>query len=207
LDKCKVFCAPSTLAFNRKEKMGARVLLISHAATPAMRQGRFPADDSLDARGLAEATAWRQRMPATGDAVAFSSPAACACDTAQVLGLAARVAPELAETDYGQWRGRRLADVAQEAPHELATWSRDPHAAVRGGESFVQVLTRVGGWLDSLDETASVVAITHAPVIRAALIHALNAPATSFTRIEIAPLSVVELRRSARGWAWWPTQS
>jgi broad specificity phosphatase PhoE len=109
--------------------------------------------------------------------------------------------------DYGQWRGRRLAEVAEDAPHELATWSRDPSAASHGGESFVQVLARVSGWLDSLNETASVVAVTHAPVIRAALIHALNAPPASFSRIEIAPLSVIELRRSARGWAWWPAQS
>jgi hypothetical protein len=35
----------------------------------------------------------------------------------------------------------------------------------------------------------------------------LNAPAVSFAHIEIAPLSVVEIRRSARGWAWWPAQS
>jgi broad specificity phosphatase PhoE len=187
--------------------MDTRVLLVSHAATPAMRQGRFPADDPLDARGIADAMAWRERMPPVKEAVAFSSPAACARDTAQSLGLKALVAPGLADMDYGQWRGRRLAEVAEDAPHELATWSRDPSAASHGGESFVQVLARVSGWLDSLNETASVVAVTHAPVIRAALIHALNAPPASFSRIEIAPLSVIELRRSARGWAWWPTQS
>jgi broad specificity phosphatase PhoE len=187
--------------------MNTRVLMVSHAATPAMRQGRFPADDPLDARGIAEASAWREGMPPITDAVAFSSPVACARDTARALGLEALVAPGLADMDYGQWRGRRLAEVAEDAPHELATWIRDPDAAPHGGESFVQVLARVSGWLDSLGETASVVAITHAPVIRAALIHALNAPPASFRRIEIAPLSVIELRLSARGCAWWPAQS
>lgn len=187
--------------------MDTRVLLVSHAATSAMRQGRFPADDPLDARGVADASAWRERWLLIGAAVALSSPAACACDTAQALGLEVRVTPELAEMDYGQWRGRRLADIADETPHELAAWTRDPDAAPPGGESFVQVLARVSGWLDSLDETASVIAITHASVIRAALIHALNAPAASFARIEIAPLSLIELRRSARGWTWWPAQS
>lgn len=183
--------------------MDTRVLLVSHAATPAMRQGRFPADDRLDARGIADAEAWRERLPSTNDAVALSSPAACARETAHALGLAARITPELAETDYGQWRGRRLAELAEEAPHELAAWSRDPRAAPHGGESFAETLARVGCWLDSLGETSSVVAITHASVIRAALIHALDASPASFTRIEVAPLSVVEIRRSARGWAWW----
>ena len=183
--------------------MDTRVLLISHAATPAMRQGRFPADDPLDARGMADAEASRERLPSIDAAVTLSSPAACARETAQALGLTARVAPELSEMNYGQWRGRRLAELAEEAPRELAAWSRDPGAAPHGGESFVQTLARVGGWLDSLGETASMIAITHASVIRAALIHALDAPPASFARIEVAPLSVVEIRRSARGWAWW----
>jgi broad specificity phosphatase PhoE len=187
--------------------MDTRVLLVSHAATAAMRQGRFPADDPLDARGIAQARAWRERMPSLGAAIALSSPAACARETAEALGFAVQVTPELADMNYGEWCGRRLAELAEDVPHELAAWSRNPDAPLQGGESFAQVLVRVGGWLDALDETASVVAITHAPVIRAALLHALNAPAVSFAHIEIAPLSVVEIRRSARGWAWWPAQS
>jgi broad specificity phosphatase PhoE len=151
--------------------------------------------------------AWREHLAVAEDAMSFSSPAACARDTARAFGIEPRVASELADLDYGQWRGRRLADIADETPHELAAWTRDPNAAPHGGESFVQLLARVGRWLDALDPTASVVAVTHASVIRAALIHALRAPALSFSRIEIAPLSVVELRRSTRGWTWWPAQS
>jgi broad specificity phosphatase PhoE len=189
--------------------MNTRVLLVSHAVTPAMRQSRFPADDPLDARGIADATAWRERMPPIKDAVAFTSPAACARDTAQALGLKALVAPGLADVDYGQWRGRRLADISEETPHELAAWTHDPAAPPPGGESFSQVFARVGGWLDSLDEnaTGSMVAITHAPVIRAAVIHVLKAPPASFVCIQVAPLTSVELRRSTRGWTWWLTQA
>ncbi|MDI7047409.1 histidine phosphatase family protein, partial [Escherichia coli] len=50
----------------------------------------------------------------------------------------------------------------------------------------------------------NVVAVTHAPVIRAAIVHALGASPAIFSRIEIAPLSMIELRRSRRGWIWWP---
>lgn len=186
--------------------MNQRVVLISHAATPAMRQGRFPADDQLDARSIAEATASRERIRLPRDALALSSPAVCARETARALGLVARDVPELADLDYGDWRGRRLAELADEAPDELAAWTRDPDAAPHGGESFAKVLARVGAWLDAIDATGTVIAVTHAPIIRAALLHALDAPAASFARVEIAPLAVVELQRAPRGWSWWPGQ-
>ncbi|AXE95542.1 UNVERIFIED_ORG: broad specificity phosphatase PhoE [Burkholderia sp. 1263] len=200
--------------------MDTRLLLVSHASTPAMRAGRFPADDPLDARGLAEAQAARQRLAIADAAAVFVSPAVCARDTALALGLAATVHTALAEIDYGDWQGRRLADLANEAPQHLAAWLRDPDFAAHGGESFSQLVKRLGEWLDALDGAISegttgttsaprqnprnVVAITHAPVIRAALVHALGASPAVFPRIEIAPLSAVELRRSSRGWTWWP---
>lgn len=187
--------------------MRTRLMLISHAATPAMREGRFPAGDPLDARGVATAAAWRQRIPIATDALALCSPATCALDTAHALGLVVRVAAELADVDYGEWRGLRLADMTGDVRSEVAAWGHDPNRAPPRGESFEQVRARVGRWLDTLEETRNVVAITHASVIRAAVIHALNAPSSSFSRIEVAPLSIVELRHSARGWAWWPAQS
>ncbi|SOE98902.1 Broad specificity phosphatase PhoE [Burkholderia sp. OK233] len=201
--------------------MDTRLLLISHAATAAMRAGRFPADDPLDARGLAEAAAARARLSIPDDAAVFVSPAACARETASALGLGVAVLDQgasvdegLADMDYGLWRGRRLADLAIEAPHDLAAWTHDPDAAAHGGESFSQLVKRVGQWLDALNDalsegvipgnTQNVVAVTHAPVIRAAIVHALGASPAIFPRIEIAPLSMVELRYSRRGWTWWP---
>ena len=200
--------------------MDIRLLLISHASTAAMRAGRFPADDPLDARGLAEAAAARARLSIPDDAAVFVSPAVCARDTASALGLGAvaSVDERLADMDYGRWHGRRLADLAVEAPHDLAAWTHDPDAAAHGGESFSQLVKRVGQWLDALNgalrdtlsegvipgNTHNVVAVTHAPVIRAAIVHALGASPGVFPHIEIAPLSMVELRRSRRGWTWWP---
>ncbi|MFM0433266.1 histidine phosphatase family protein [Paraburkholderia aspalathi] len=196
--------------------MDIRLLLISHASTAAMRAGRFPADDPLDARGLAEAAAARARLSIPDDAAVFVSPAVCARDTASALGLGAAASFDegLADMNYGQWHGRRLADLAVEAPHDLAAWTHDPDAAAHGGESFSQLVKRVGQWLDALNGALSegvipgnmqnMVAVTHAPVIRAAIVHALGAPPAVFPRIEIAPLSMVELRRARRGWTWWP---
>ncbi|GAB2893186.1 hypothetical protein GCM10027093_30750 [Paraburkholderia jirisanensis] len=204
--------------------MQTRLLLVSHAPTAAQRSGRFAGpDEGLDARGHAAAAAYAQAADlARGSSAALTSPAACARETAAALGLAATVCDALAETDYGAWRGRRLAELAAEASqaphacHVLEAWLRDPAAAPPGGESFDAVLARVGAWLDGFaapDEAQgrasdrTVIAITHAAVMRAAIVHTLHATSAAFAHIEIAPLTVVELRRSARGWAWWPAQA
>jgi broad specificity phosphatase PhoE len=196
--------------------MEIRLLLVSHASSAAQRAGRFPDDEPLDARGLAETEAARLRLSIPEDAAAFVSPAVCARETARALGLAATPDHGLADMNYGRWRGQRLAELALEAPHELAAWAREPDAAPHGGESFSQLVKRVGRWLDALDSASPetkiaasnrlrhVVAVTHAPLLRAAIVHALGASPAVFPRIEIAPLSTVELRRSSRGWAWWP---
>jgi broad specificity phosphatase PhoE len=205
--------------------MDMRLLLLSHASTAAQRAGRFPADDPLDARALAEVEAHvaRLRTALSGDAAAFVSPAICARDTASALGLAATIDAALADINYGNWQGRRLADLAIEAPQELAAWTHDPDAAPPGGESFSQLVKRMGQWLDALGTPGdagggttaekrsaatthahTVVAVTHAPLLRAAIVHATGASPTVFPRIEITPLSMVELRHSQRGWTWRP---
>lgn len=183
--------------------MHLRLFLLSHAATPAMRRGDFPADDALDARGIDATRLWSERVRALRADATYRSPDVCVAQTADLLGLPAQVAPALAEADYGRWRQQSLADIADSEPAALATWLGEPDAAPHGGESFGAVTQRVGGWMDSLPEqSGAVVALTHASVIRAAILHALGAPVGAHARIEIAPLSLVELRRSARGWSW-----
>lgn len=84
--------------------MDTRLLLVSHASTAAQRAGRFPDDDPLDARSLAEAEAHaaRLRLAIADNAPAFVSPAACARETAAALGLAASVEAGLADLNYGK---------------------------------------------------------------------------------------------------------
>ncbi|CAG4890359.1 histidine phosphatase family protein [Paraburkholderia saeva] len=191
--------------------MQTRLQLVSHPATREMRVGTFPADDPLDSRAFDELRAWRGRALIAGQAAqVFRSAATCARETAEALGLSAEIAPALSDADAGAWRGRRLHELAATEPEALAAWIHSPDAAPPGGESFRSVLARVGSWLDALAPASSsadagmqVVALTHAVVMRAALVHVLAAPAESFARIEIAPLSIVELRRSREGvWTW-----
>ena len=201
--------------------MPTTVWLVSHAANATLRSGTFPrtpvagddAEEGLDARALEALAAWRARWHArlTGDERngeaprALTSPAAIARASAQAAGFAEATSDEaLADTAFGAWQGKRVADVAREAPEALAAWTRDPgFKPPGGGESFDEVRARVGAWLDAVpDAVPNVIAFTHASVMRAAILHALGAPSSGFRSIEIAPLSVTALRRTQHGWVW-----
>jgi broad specificity phosphatase PhoE len=91
--------------------------------------------------------------------------------------------------------------VQAQEPDALADWIKDPSAAPHGGESVVAMIARVSAWLDTqLASPGVVLAITHASVIRAAIVCALEAEARSFWHIDIAPLSLTQL--SGNGGRW-----
>ena len=83
----------------------------------------------------------------------------------------------------------------------LADWLKDPRAAPHGGESFADVVKRVGGWMNEmLGRSGSVLAVTHALVIRAAIAHALGAGPEIFRHIDVAPLTKVKLSSGGGRW-------
>jgi len=62
-------------------------------------------------------------------------------------------------------------------------------------------MRRVADWLD--DEIAvsgQSIVVTHATIIRAAIIHAIQAAPASFWRIDIAPLSITRLSSMNGRW-------
>jgi broad specificity phosphatase PhoE len=131
----------------------------------------------------------------------WSSPALRAIQTAESLQLDAIVEPMLRECDYGRWSGRSFDEVQAQEPEALAEWMRDPEAAPHGGESIVGLIGRVAAWLEAQNGMrGKTVAVTHASVIRAAIVHAIEANPQSFWRIDVAPLSVTAL--SGNGGRW-----
>ncbi|GAA2877230.1 histidine phosphatase family protein [Streptosporangium fragile] len=173
-----------------------RLLLVCHGSTPATVRAAFPGDEPLDGRGLRGAAAL---APEVG-----TGQAACAAElrctqTAAALGLRAEIDPLLADCDYGRWRGRTLDEVGAAEPEALAAWLGDPASAPHGGESIIALLARVSGWLAG-HAPGRVVAVTHPAVIRAAVVHAVGAPAPAFWRVDVAPLARVAL--TGRGGRW-----
>lgn len=179
--------------------MVVRLALLCHAPTLATRTASFPADDPLDGPGLERARASAFRVGSS--AVTLRSPALAARQTADAMVLPARVEPALRECDYGSWAGRSFEDVQTADPEGIAVWLTDPSSRPHGGESLLTLLDRVSAWLATQDEAGKVVAITHASIVRAAIVAALQAPPRAFWRIDVLPLSATRLRRSATGWS------
>jgi broad specificity phosphatase PhoE len=174
----------------------ARVLLISHPATREQKAGVFPLDEPLDARALADLAAVRWSAPRSTRVVV--SPELRTRQSAEALGLAATEAAELRECDFSRWRGRALESLPVE---ELLAWLQDVTVAPHGGESFHGLMLRVGGWLDAQRNAGTVLALTHASVVRAAVVWALQGlPDAAFLRIEVAPLTLTDLRFSGGHW-------
>ncbi len=164
-----------------------------HAPTGATRRAAFPTDEPLDERGAAAAAKLESRLPSRCDAV--SSPARRCRETAGAAGLAPRLEPRIAECDFGAWAGRTLTDVHAEDPAAAERWMTDPDADPHGGESLTAFSERVVDWLEDAAAHADgyTVAVTHAGVIKASLVHALGAPPLAFWRIDVGPLAITEL--------------
>jgi len=179
--------------------MATRLTLLSHAPTSATRAGAFPLDEPLDEHGLTMA-----RLAATKMRVrdrALVSPALRARQTADAFGISPTVDPLLSDCDFGDWAGRKLADVERDEPDAVAAWIAEPDSAPHGGESIEELLRRIATWLgQQAGETGRLIVITHPAVIRAAIVEAIGAGARSFWRIDIAPLTLTDLRRGERRW-------
>lgn len=175
--------------------MPTRLTLICHGPTAATRTASFPDDEALE-EGV---TTQPLGFPVTK---ALTSPALRAHQSAALLGLKPEIEPQIRDCDYGRWTGRRLADLQAEDPPGVAAWLADPEARPHGGESLLQLVARVSGWLDALrQERGALVAVTHAAVIRAAILTALEAPASAFWRVDVEPFGRAELAGDGRRWA------
>ncbi len=184
--------------------MSTRLTLVCHAATSAIRQAAFPLDEPAEPRGLAEAARLAPVLAAElGHLdIAWTSPALRARQTAAALRLDADLDERLRDIDLGRWAGCRMTDIEQAEPDALAAWTRGADAAPHGGESVADLLGRVAPWLASCgQDRRRALAVTHAAVIRAAIVLAIDARPASFWRIDVAPLCRVELRGQNGRWS------
>jgi len=179
--------------------MSIILTIICHASTVPVRDAAFPLDEPLDPQGRAKASALATTVRRVDEA--WTSPALRAVETAAALQLNATVDSALRDIDYAAWSGRTLDEVASDDPAAVASWMGDSTAAPHGGESITDLLRRMTLWMGTVCEREGrVVAVTHAAIVRAAIILALDAPALSFWRIDVAPLARVKLRGSSGRW-------
>ena len=157
--------------------------------------GRAPGH-ALDAAGRDEAERVAEALRGRAVAAVVSSPVQRARETAApiaaALGLAIRVDAGLVELDCGEWTGMTF-ETLRERP-EWHRWNRfRSSAAIPGGESMLAAQARTVAALERLhaehggQAAAEVVVVSHADIIKAALLHVLGAPLDHMGRLEIAP--------------------
>ncbi len=167
-------------------------------------------DDEVALRALAAA------LPR--DAVWLSSHLRRTRDTAAAIAQAGgfsvepAVEPDLAEQHFGAWQGRRWSDMGADDPAAQQVFWRNPTGnAPPGGESFAQVLDRVGVAVSRLTQAHAgrdIVAVAHGGSIRAALAQALELDAPRAMALVVDNLSLTRIDHVAggllrgRGGAW-----
>ena len=153
----------------------------------ARRQPRGGETGSHDRRGSA------------GIAAVYCSPLERTRETAApigaALGLRVRRERGLLECDFGEWTGSTLKDLAK-LP-EWATVQRYPSGfRFPGGESFTGMQARIVetiGRLRASHPGETIVVVSHADPIKAAVADALGTHLDLFQRIVISPCSVTAI--------------
>jgi broad specificity phosphatase PhoE len=176
----------------------SRLTFISHGATEAQRRTSFPLDEPVLENEIRKIAELNWKMP--GDTQIWSAPEQRTQEAARSLGLAFRLADGLRDCDYGRWRGRRMDEVQTEDQRGILKWLSDPSAAPHGGESLERLVGRIGRWIDEQRAIKHTIAVTHPAVIRAAIVYALQIPVHTFWRIDVAPLTMTDLRFNNNVW-------
>lgn len=175
------------------------VLLVRHGQTPTTGTtlpGRAPGLHLADT-GQDQAAAVAQRiavLPAVS--AVYASPLERTRETAapiaRALGLRTRTERGLLECDFGSWTGQSLARLRKKP--EWSRVQRYPSGfRFPDGESFVEMQARITGALAALcarHPGETIVAVSHADPIKAALADALGTHLDLFQRIVVSPCSV-----------------
>lgn len=197
-----------TLDMAAKSPKPTTILLVRHGRTPTTGRvlpGRAPGLH-LSEQGLAQANhAARRISQLPGVAAVYASPLERARETAQPIAsglkLRVRTAKGLNECDFGEWTGKSLSRLAK-----LQAWKtvqRYPSGfRFPGGESFAQMQTRIVDTLGGLvagHAGATVVAVSHADPIKAAVAAATGVHLDLFQRIAISPCSITAITYHQQG--------
>ena len=178
------------------------VLLVRHGQTPTtgkLRPGRAGGLHRSEA-GQAQAKAVAERLTRVKkiDAI-YASPLERTRETAapiaEAVGLKVKLDKGLLEVDIGDWTGQELKTV-RKTPEWKTVHSYPSGFRFPGGESFVEMQTRIVSALERFRTShpgQTIVAVSHADTIKAAVAHALGTHLDLFQRIVISPCSVTAI--------------
>jgi len=172
--------------------------LVRHAVHGLLNQvlvGRM-AGVPLEQEGRDQAERLAERLASERITVVQSSPRERARETAEPIahraGVPIEIAAAIDEIDVGEWTGRPFAVLNEDSDWNCWNAARGTARPPRG-ESMSELQRRVVSHLNlvrSLIPDGRVVMVSHAEVIRAAILHYLDLPLDQFARIEIGPATI-----------------
>lgn len=186
--------------------MGVLIGLVRHGAHDDLGtwlSGRTR-DVALNAAGRAEARTLARRLAGRGVTAITASPRRRTVETADILGaglnLTPVLAPDLDEIDFGQWSGRRFAELDGDPAWDHWNAARAT-APTPGGETMAAAVARVLRHIDHLAERGGgpVLCVSHCDVIRGVIAHVLGLSLNNLLRFEIAPAAVSWLMAHGQG--------
>jgi broad specificity phosphatase PhoE len=183
-------------------------LLLRHGQTPMSVQKRYAgaSDVPLTETGVDQAAAAAKRLASAGIDAIVSSPLRRAVRTAEevavVTGVPIVTDEGFRETDFGAWDGLTFAEVRERWPAEMASWLADPAVAPPGGESFVEVNTRVTEALQRVltsQARRTVLIVSHVTPIKTLVAMAVLAPPAALYRMHLDVAAMCEIDWYADG--------
>ena len=178
-----------------------RILLVRHAPTPETGDrltGRAPGV-TLDRKGREAARAAAEALAGLDIEAVYSSPIERTMETAVLVArpheMDPVVEPGLTEMDFGGWTGQTLDSLRR-----LEAWQSVQMTPSRfrfpDGESFAEAQHRSVGSVEriaGMHEGKTVVAVSHADIIKLVIAHYLGQALDLFQRLRISTASISEL--------------
>ena len=200
----------TTASKKRAAKQGPKpttILMVRHGQTPTTGKvlpGRAKGLHLADL-GHEQAEIAALRIAELNIDAVYSSPLERAKETAAPIsaacGLKTQIERGLFECDFGDWTGRQLKDLMK-LP-EWQTVQRSPSTfRFPNGESFTEMQARMINALDKLRKLhpgGTIVCVSHADTIKAAVAHAMGTHIDLFQRIVISPASISAVTWHAGG--------
>ncbi len=179
------------------------LILLRHGETEWNRSGRYQGRSDhpeLTSHGEAQARRAAEHLAHLGLAAIVASPLkrarASAGIVAEHLGLPVATDERLVEMGYGDWEGLQQAEIKARWPGLLRRWKQNPaEVAPPGGEFLSDLQRRVRSFLTEIStRPGPVLAVTHAGVIRVAILEIRDEPLVRFREVPIANGSLTTIR-------------
>ncbi len=182
-----------------------KIFLVRHGETDWHLEHRIlgRTNKSLNERGQEQGRLIAQRFADEELAALYVSPIQRCRETiaalAELKGVEPVVVDDLMEVDFGEWDGRKSADIMAESPDLLRQWLMNPSSLrVPGGENMAEVHDRVVAAMNAIlphhQPEENILLVSHGGPIRMVVCEILDIHVDRMLRLEVDLASITTLK-------------